>query len=125
MSTAPRKAGPPKGLQRARCGQGHCVDRSRTLGYVSPPFSRRLVSVVARKSSKSVDFERALDELEKLVERMEEGELGLEESLKLYERGIELSKACQKALDAAEQRIRVLSEKDGKSRLETFEADQD
>ncbi|HEX9583689.1 MAG TPA: exodeoxyribonuclease VII small subunit [Gammaproteobacteria bacterium] len=80
---------------------------------------------MTRKASKRVDFERTLDELEKLVERMEAGELGLEESLKLYERGIELSKACQKALDAAEQRIRVLSEKDGKSRLEPFEADPD
>ncbi len=80
---------------------------------------------MARKSTKSVDFERALDELEKLVERMEEGELSLEESLKLYERGIELSKACQKALDAAEKRIRILSEGDGKSELEAFEADQD
>ena len=80
---------------------------------------------MARRSAKGVDFERALDELEKLVERMEEGELGLEESLKLYERGIELSKACQKALDAAEKRIRVLSEKDGEARLEPFEADED
>lgn len=80
---------------------------------------------MARKSSKGADFERALNELEKLVARMEEGELGLEESLKLYERGIELSKACQKALDAAEQRIRVLTEKDGKSTLEPFEADED
>ncbi len=82
-------------------------------------------SKVARKSTKGVDFERALDELEKLVERMEQGELSLEESLKLYERGIELSKACQKALDAAEKRIRILSEQEGKSELETFEADQD
>jgi len=80
---------------------------------------------VARKSTKGVDFERALDELEKLVERMEEGELSLEESLKLYERGMELSKACQKALDAAEKRIRILSEQDGKSELVSFESDED
>ena len=80
---------------------------------------------MARKSTKGADFERALDELEKLVQRMEEGELGLEESLKLYERGIELSKACQKALDAAEKRIRILSEQNGKSELEAFESDQD
>ena len=80
---------------------------------------------MARKATKGVDFERALDELEKLVERMEEGSLSLEESLKLYERGIELSKACQKALDAAEKRIRVLSEQDGQSKLEAFETDED
>ena len=80
---------------------------------------------MARKATKGVDFERALDELEKLVERMEEGSLSLEESLKLYERGIELSKACQKALDAAEKRIRILSEQDGQSKLEAFESDED
>lgn len=80
---------------------------------------------MARKSTKGVDFERSLDELEKLVERMEEGELSLEESLKLYERGMELSKACQKALDAAEKRIRILSEQDGKSELDSFESDED
>lgn len=80
---------------------------------------------MTRKSTKGADFERALDELEKLVERMEEGELGLEESLKLYERGIELSKACQKALDAAEKRIRILSEKDGKTRLDDFDTEED
>jgi exodeoxyribonuclease VII small subunit len=80
---------------------------------------------VVRKSTKGVDFERALGELEKLVERMEEGELGLEESLKLYERGMELSKACQKTLDAAEKRIRILSEQDGKAGLEAFDPDQD
>jgi exodeoxyribonuclease VII small subunit len=56
---------------------------------------------------------------------MEEGELSLEESLKLYERGTELSKACQKALDAAEKRIRILSEQNGKSELEAFEIDED
>ncbi len=80
---------------------------------------------MARKSTKGVDFERALDELEKLVERMEEGELSLEESLKLYERGTELSKACQKALDAAEKRIRILSEQGGKSELQAYEPDAD
>lgn len=80
---------------------------------------------MARKSTKGVDFERALDELEKLVQRMEEGDLSLEESLKLYERGMELSKACQKALETAEKRIRILSEQDGKPELEPFETDED
>ena len=80
---------------------------------------------MARKSTKGGDFERALDELEKLVQRMEQGDLSLEESLKLYERGTELSKACQKALDAAEKRIRILSEQDGKSELEAFEPNAD
>ena len=79
---------------------------------------------MARKKQ-GVGFEAALEELEGLVERMEEGELSLEESLKTYERGIELSRACQKSLDAAEQRIRILSEKDGEAEAQSFQPDDD
>jgi len=79
---------------------------------------------VARKKQ-GVDFEAALGELEGLVERMEEGELSLEESLKTYERGIALSRACQKSLDAAEQRIQILSEKDGAAAARDFQPDDD
>ena len=77
---------------------------------------------MARKKQ-GVDFEAALEELEGLVERMEEGALSLEESLKTYERGIELSRACQKSLDAAEQRIQILSEKDGATEMRSFQPD--
>ena len=55
-------------------------------------------------------FEDALEELESIVERMEDGEPSLEESLKLFERGMDLTRKCQKALDDAEQRIRTLAE---------------
>ena len=79
---------------------------------------------MARKKQ-GVDFEAALEELEGLVERMEEGELSLEESLKTYERGMELSRACQKSLDAAEQRIQILSEKDGAAEPGNFQPDDD
>lgn len=79
---------------------------------------------MARKKE-GAGFEAALEELEGLVERMEEGELSLEESLKTYERGIELSRACQKSLDAAEQRIRILSEKDGEAEPRSFQPDDD
>ena len=79
---------------------------------------------MARKKQ-DVDFEAALEELEGLVERMEEGDLSLEESLKTYERGIELSRACQKSLDAAEQRIEILSEKDGAVEIRGFQPDSD
>ena len=79
---------------------------------------------MARKKQ-GVDFEAALEELEGLVERMEEGDLSLEESLKTYERGMELSRACQKSLDAAEQRIQILSEKDGAAEPRDFQPDDD
>jgi len=62
---------------------------------------------------RSVNFEEAIKELEDLVERMEQGELSLEESLKAFERGIELTRQCQSALDAAEQRVEILTRKDG------------
>ena len=67
------------------------------------------------------DFETALDELERLVERMEEGELTLEESLKDFERGIELTRGCHKALKEAEQKVKMLAEKSGQQTLIPFD----
>jgi exodeoxyribonuclease VII small subunit len=57
----------------------------------------------------AVDFEKALAELEKLVAELEQGELPLEASLKAFERGIELTRLCQKELAEAEQKVRVLT----------------
>lgn len=63
-----------------------------------------------QKSDKdsSFDFEKSLAELEQLVEQMEQGDLSLEESLKQFERGIALTRACQQALQAAEQKVQIL-----------------
>ena len=55
-------------------------------------------------------FEDALQELETIVDRMEDGDPSLEESLKLFERGMALTRKCQAALDDAEQRIRTLAD---------------
>ena len=60
-----------------------------------------------------VDFESALEELENLVSKMESGELSLDDSLKAFERGIELTRTCQSTLEAAELRIQMLT-KDNK-----------
>lgn len=68
-----------------------------------------------KKKAKAIDFEKSLDELEGLVERMEEGESSLEESLKDFERGIELTRNCQTALAEAEQKVQILLQKDGKA----------
>ncbi len=57
------------------------------------------------------DFETALAELDALVKKLEEGELSLEESLALYERGVQLSRFCHAKLDDAERRIEILSER--------------
>ena len=59
---------------------------------------------------KAPAFEAALEELETIVEKMEDGEPSLEESLKLFERGMDLTRRCQAALDDAEQRIRTLAD---------------
>lgn len=59
-------------------------------------------------STAAPDFERSLAELEALVTRMEKGDLSLEDSLAQFERGIALSRHCQQALKAAEQKIDML-----------------
>lgn len=56
------------------------------------------------------DFERALDELETLVTRLEAGDMTLEESLGAYERGVALYRQCQGALEQAELRIKLLGD---------------
>lgn len=61
----------------------------------------------------SFDFENSLEELERLVAQMEQGELSLEDSLKAFERGIELTRACQQALQTAEQKVEILVSKNG------------
>ncbi len=60
------------------------------------------------KKTSQPDFEKALAELESLVENLERGELPLEQTLKQFERGIELTRSCQKALQSAEQRVEIL-----------------
>ncbi|WP_455208476.1 exodeoxyribonuclease VII small subunit [Kaarinaea lacus] len=66
---------------------------------------------MAKKTRKSTDFESAIVELESLVEEMEQGDISLEESLKKFERGIELTRTCQQALQEAEQKVQMLIEK--------------
>jgi exodeoxyribonuclease VII small subunit len=58
------------------------------------------------------DFEKSLDELEKLVRDLEQGELSLEQSLSAFERGVKLTRECQQALKGAEQRVEQLVQND-------------
>ena len=58
--------------------------------------------------SEPLKFESALAELEDIVERMETGALSLEESLQAFERGIQLTRRCQSALEQAELRVKAL-----------------
>ena len=61
-------------------------------------------------ASPVADFESSLDQLEQLVEKMEHGEMSLEESLAAYERGVGLYRHCQQALEQAELRVRLLAD---------------
>ena len=78
---------------------------------------------MAKRSQKIPDFETALAELEALVEKMEQGELSLDESLKQFERGVQLTRSCQQSLREAEQKVQILLDKDGQSALEPFDSD--
>ncbi len=67
-------------------------------------------------------FEEALSKLEGIVERLEEGDIPLEESLKLFEEGIRLSRFCSQKLDEAERRVEILlKDEEGKVKLQHFE----
>jgi len=59
------------------------------------------------------DFEKSLHNLEQIVQKMESSELGLEDSLKQFEKGIELAKNCQNALSSAELKVKQLIEQNG------------
>ncbi|KAA3627595.1 MAG: exodeoxyribonuclease VII small subunit [Proteobacteria bacterium] len=78
---------------------------------------------MAKKTPPS--FEKALEELEHIIEQMEQGEISLEESLKSFERGIYLTRTCQQALRNAEQKVQQLVEKNGTARLEPFDREED
>ncbi len=64
------------------------------------------------------DFERSLSELESLVERLERGDLPLEDALKTFERGVELTRHCQSSLKAAQQKVEILLKRSGQSGIE-------
>jgi exodeoxyribonuclease VII small subunit len=65
-------------------------------------------------------FEQSLAELESLVERMESGEMSLEDSLKAFEQGIKYTRDCQNALTKAEQKVQLLLQKNGQMEAQPF-----
>jgi exodeoxyribonuclease VII small subunit len=71
-------------------------------------------------AKKRYPFEESLAKLEALVEKMESGELSLEDSLSTFEEGIKLTRSCQDALKQAEQKVQILMEKGGEVSTEPF-----
>ncbi len=70
-------------------------------------------------------FRTVLTELQTLVERLESGELSLEESLGAFEQGIRLTRECQTSLSQAEQKVQILLERDGELSEAPFDAEGD
>lgn len=79
---------------------------------------------MAKQMNESINFETALNELENMIEKMEAGQLSLEESLENFEKGIGLARQCQAALKEAEQKVQLLIEQNGELKTENFAGDE-
>ncbi|MCK4574240.1 MAG: exodeoxyribonuclease VII small subunit [candidate division Zixibacteria bacterium] len=75
--------------------------------------------------SKKMDFESALQRLEEITDLLESGDKSLEESIKFYSEGLELSKFCDEKLSATEEKIRIITEKKGLPVEEDFDEDEE
>ncbi len=74
----------------------------------------------------AVKFEDALARLETIVAELERGDLPLNDSLKMFEEGIKLSKTCLKMLDDAERKVEIMvQDKDGKKRVEAYSVEEE
>ena len=71
------------------------------------------------------DFEKSLNDLEQLVEKLEKGDLPLEDALQTFERGVALTRECQTALQAAQARVEILLKRDSQHEAAPFDAGPD
>ncbi|MCI2283262.1 exodeoxyribonuclease VII small subunit [Colwellia sp. MSW7] len=76
---------------------------------------------MAKKKLENLSFEESLNELDTIVQNLEQGDIDLEESMALFERGLTLSKLSQNKLQAAEQKVKILLEKEGQQQLQDFD----
>ena len=78
---------------------------------------------MARKETTDQSYEAALEDIEQIVEQLESGELSLEDSLAIFEKGVGLTKYCYQKLDEVEKKIEILTkDREGKLQLKNFEA---
>jgi exodeoxyribonuclease VII small subunit len=78
------------------------------------------------KKTAPIAFEKSLAELEALVEKLEQGDVPLEDALKNFERGVQLTRECQSALKAAQQKVEILLKKNNsEARLAPFDTELD
>ncbi|WP_448556198.1 exodeoxyribonuclease VII small subunit [Thalassotalea montiporae] len=78
---------------------------------------------MAKKKLENLSFEEALGELDTIVQQLEQGELSLEESMAIFERGLKLSQLSQQKLQGAEQKVQMLINQNGQGTLTNFEQD--
>ena len=71
----------------------------------------------------TINFEKAIKDLEKVVEELESGDLSLEQSLKTFEKGINLTRQCQEELKKAELKVQKLVEEDGELKTKPLKND--
>jgi exodeoxyribonuclease VII small subunit len=76
---------------------------------------------MAKKKLENLSFEESLNELDGIVQNLEQGELSLEDSMALFERGLALSKLSQEKLQTAEQKVKILLESNGEQVLNNFD----
>ena len=79
---------------------------------------------MTRKKTETINFEEAKDKLNELVDKLEQGGLSLEDSLKAFEEGVGLTRQCQKALKDAEQKVQILLEKNGEQNLDPYRGEE-
>ncbi len=75
------------------------------------------------EQNKPLDFEASLSQLETLVEKLENSEFTLEQSLQAFESGVKLTRQCQQSLSDAEQKVQLLIEENGQSQAVPFQGD--
>lgn len=80
---------------------------------------------MAKKKLENLSFEESLNELDTIVQNLEQGDLDLEASMSLFERGLTLSKLSQKKLQTAEQKVKILLEQHGEQQLHDFDLSSD
>ncbi|MDK2831675.1 MAG: exodeoxyribonuclease small subunit [Methanolobus sp.] len=96
--------------------------RTRKSSEENTDVGKRQMSDLMSNSadSENLGFEESLEELESLVENLERGQMTLDESLGLFERGMKLARICNQKLSKAERKIEILIEENGNLKTETF-----
>ncbi|WP_448212085.1 exodeoxyribonuclease VII small subunit [Colwellia sp. MEBiC06753] len=79
---------------------------------------------MAKKKVENLSFEEAIAELDTIVQQLEQGELSLESSMEIFERGLKLSQLSQQKLQSAEQKIKMLVQQNGQQTLADFDLEE-